>query len=285
MRIARFGWVGIGFLAAAAAAAIPTAAGAARATSSGPDAAPPTPTPSVSAAAPPASSADARALFRKVIDGIGGKERIDKIQDVRTRGQVTAKAPSGDLTMDMVTQIVFPDRLSQQVDSQLGRFVMVATPRSSFLLGEQGVQDLPPGMGDELLRQVRRGAFFMAQKSADPKLELKAGGEEKVGNVQAKILDVAYGDAAVRWYVDPATGRILRSAHDAKNPGGKTVHVTTEYSEYKTEDGITLPRRLEVSTDGTPDQVLVLDEIKINAGVDPKTFERPPAPTPTPPLK
>jgi len=274
MRLARFGWRGIGFAAGAAFCA--TALGAAVV---GPDATPPTPIPAATARA---SSADAKALFARVIEGIGGKERIGKIKDVRTRGQVTAKAPNGDMTMDVMTQILFPDRLSQQVESQIGRFVMVATPQSSFLFGDQGVQDLPAGMADELLRQVRRGAFFMAQKSEDPRLELRAGGEEKVGEVQAKILDVSYGDAAVRWYVDPATGRILRSAHDAKNPAGKSMHVVTEYSDYKTEDGITLPRRLEVSTDGTPDQVLALDEIKVNVGVDPKIFERPPAPTPTP---
>lgn len=275
MRLVRFGIFGTCFavtLAAAVAAADPALV-----------APQPAPSPSPSPSSPNDTSAiDAKALFAKVVESLGGKERIGKIRDVRTRGQVTAKTPSGDMTMDMVTTIVFPDRLSQQVDAPFGRFAMVVTPSGAFILGDQGVQDLPTTMRDELLRQVQRGAFYLAQKAGDPKLAVRAGGEEKVGEIRAQILDVNYPGVAVRWFVDPLTGRILRSTHDATSPEGKAVRVVSDYSDFRTDDGVTLPHRLEVVTDGNPDQTLVLDEVKINAGADPKLFERPPAPTPRP---
>jgi hypothetical protein len=93
---------------------------------------------------------------------------------------------------------------------------------------------------------------------------------------------VAYGDVKVRWFVDPATGRILRSSHEASGPDGKPARIVADYSDYRTDEGISLPRRLEVTTDGSPDQTLVVEEVKINVGADPKLFERPPAPTPLP---
>jgi hypothetical protein len=242
----------------------------------------PMPSPSPAPSRPDGTALDAKALFARVVENLGGKERIRKIRDVRTRGQVTAKTPSGEMTVEMVTTIVFPDRLSQQVEAPFGRFAMVVTPSSAFLLGDQGVQDLPTVMRDELLRQVQRGAFYLGQKVDDPKLVLRAAGEEKVGEIRTQLLDVSYPGVAVRWFVDPTSGRILRSAHDATSPEGKPVRIVSDYSDFRTDDGVELPRRLEVVTDGNPDQTLVLDEVKINVGADPKLFERPAAPTPAP---
>ena len=76
-------------------------------------------------------------------------------------------------------------------------------------------------MKDELLKQVRRVPLLIAQKADDPKLVVSAAGTEKVGDVEARILDVAYDGASVRWFLDPTTDRILRTAHTSVGPQGK----------------------------------------------------------------
>lgn len=284
MSAPRFGAIatlGAVFLAAAAAAR-PSPTATPRA--SAPAAATPAAATATATERPAAPAGDARALFAKAVESLGGREKIEKIRDVRTRGQVTARTAQGEMTMEMDTTIAFPDRLSQQVDAPFGRFAMVATPGGAFLVGSQGVQDLPAPIRDELLHQVQRSAFYLAQKIGDPKLDLRLGATEKLGDVEARILDVSYSGAAVRWFIDPATGRILRSAHDSISPDGKTVHVLSDYSDFRAAEGFTLPHTLSVVTDGSPDQTVVLDEIHVNAGVDPKLFEKPaPAPQTTSP--
>jgi hypothetical protein len=253
-------------LAAAGAAPVPT----------------PAPTPQAPAAhAPAASEADARALFGKAVASLGGKEKIGSVHDVRTRGQVSAQTGSGEMSLSMETSMIFPDRLAQQVDGPYGRFAMIATPAGAYILTDQGPKDLPVPMRDELLRQITRTAFFLVQKADDPKFHLSLDGEEKVGDATTRALDLSYGDVSVRWFVDPATGRILRSAHDSTSPAGKTVHVVSDFSDFKTVDGVTLPYRILVKTESEPDQTVVLEEVKLNPGVDPNLFTRPPAPTPT----
>jgi hypothetical protein len=232
--------------------------------------------------AAPDAAADARALFDKAVVALGGKSKIASVHDVRTHGSVSAKAESGDMTMSMETTMVFPDKLAQQVDGPYGRFVMIAIPSSAYILTNEGPKDLPPAMRDELLRQVTRTAFSLAQKADDPKFKLALGGEESVGGVPTRALDVSYGDVSVRWFVDPVTGRILRSAHDSISPAGKAVRVTSDFSDFKTTDGYTLPYHIEVKTNDAPDQTVSLEEIKVNPGVDPKLFEKPPSPTPSP---
>jgi len=241
--------------------------------------------PSAAAAGTDSSPAAARALFAKVVEALGGKANIARVRDVRTHGQVTAKGPSGEMNMSMETTMAFPDRLAQQVDGPFGRFLMIATPSSAFVVTDDGSRDLPNPIRDELLRQIQRTAYFLAQKAEDPKLTVVLAGEEKVGEVTARLLDVSYGEAAVRWSVDPASGRILRSAHDSTSPTGKRIHVVSNFSDFKTVEGFTLPYRIDVSTEGDPDQSVTLEEVKINPGVDPKLFQKPASPTPSPAAK
>jgi hypothetical protein len=239
----------------------------------------PTPAPTPSAA----SVKEGKALFAKVVEGFGGKAKVGTVRDVQTRGELTAKTPEGETKMEVQTALVFPDRLSQQVDSPFGRFTMVAAPAGAFLVGPAGSQDLPDSMKAELLRQLRRVPLYMAQKAGDPKLSVAAAGSAEVQSVPAKILDVRYEDMSVRWFVDPTTGRILRTIHMATSPDGKPMEMSSDYLDYRTVDGFPVAHRLEVTTNGERDQTLTLEECKINAGVDPVLFVKPPpAPTPAP---
>src|SRR5262249_53817477 len=159
-------------------------------------------------------------LLGRFVEALGGADKVRKIHDVWTRGLVTAKTAQGDMSMDVQTTMVFPDRIAQQVDAPFGRMVMVATPAGAFLVGPNASQDLPPPMRDELLKQVRRVPLLVAQHADDPALVVSAGGTEKIGDVEAKILDVSLDGALVRWFLDPATFRILRSTHTSAGPQG-----------------------------------------------------------------
>jgi hypothetical protein len=246
-----------------------------------------TPTPNTPPSAK--SLAAGKALFAKVVEGLGGAAKARGVRDVQTRGQITAKTPQGDMTMEIQTVMIIPDHLSQQVDAPFGRLAMIATPAGAFVVGPNGSQDLPEYMRDELLRQVERVPLHLAQKADDPKLVVAAAGNEKIGTVDAAILDIRYDDMAVRWFVDPATGRILRTAHSAVGPDGKNASIVSDYSDYRVVDGFPVAHKLEVTTNGERDQTLVLEECKFNAGVDAKVFEKPPPPpvatpaTPPPP--
>lgn len=247
--------------------------------------APSVPAPKPAAAAPSAEAqAAGKALFAKVVAWLGGEKKVSGVKDVQTRGQLTAKTPEGDATMEVQSAMIFPDRLFQQIDSPYGRIAMVVTPSEAFLFGPNGSQDLPPVVRDELLKQIQRIPLHLVQRAGDPKLVAAAAGKAKIGAIEAEMLDLRYGEMAVRWYVDPATGRILRTEHTTTTPDGKAAQMVSDYADYRTVDGFPIAHRLEVSTNGEKDQTLVMEECKINAGVDPKLFAKPaPIPTPTAP--
>jgi len=75
----------------------------------------------------------------------------------------------------------------------------------------------------------------------------------------------------------------VRTEHTTTTPDGKAAQMVSDYSDYRPVDGFPIAHRLDVSTNGEKDQTLVMEDCKINAGVDPKLFEKPaPATTPTP---
>ena len=82
---------------------------------------------------------------------------------------MTAKTPQGDLTMEVQTTMVFPDKIAQQVDAPFGRMSMVATPAGAYLVGPGPCRTCRPEMKEELLRQVRRVPLLIAQKADDPR--------------------------------------------------------------------------------------------------------------------
>ncbi|HTY41746.1 MAG TPA: hypothetical protein VMH79_07740 [Thermoanaerobaculia bacterium] len=257
------------------------AAAAAQSTAPVPAAPAPTPAATPKPAPSPEALKEGKALFARFVQSYGGSENVRKVHDVWTRGLVTAKTPQGDMSMDVQTAMVFPDKISQQVDAPFGRMAMVATPTGAFIVGPNAVQDLPPGMKEELLRQVRRVPLLLAQKADDPRLVVAAAGTEKIGDLETRVLDLTYDGASVRWYLDPATFHIVRSAHTSSGPQGD-ARIVSDYSEYKTVDGFPVAYHLEVATNGEKDQVLALEECKFNPGVEAKLFEKPVFPTPVP---
>jgi hypothetical protein len=219
-----------------------------------------------------------------VVDSLGGPSKIATVKDVRTRGQLTAKTPEGDATMEVQSSMIFPDRLLQEIDSPFGRVAMVVTPSNAFLSGPAGAQDLPPLAADELRRQIVRIPLNLTRNASDPKLKVWTSGRETVGGVDTQILDIELGATAVRWFVDPKTGRILRTSHEGRSADGKPVRMVSDYQDYKLVEGFPVAHRLEITTNGERDQTLIVEEYRFNVGLDANLFAKPtPGPVPQEP--
>ncbi len=240
----------------------------------------PVATPAPAAAPPsPAAIAEGKETFGKVVAWLGGPPKLASVRDVRTRGRLTAKTPEGDATMEVQSSMIFPDRLLQEIDSPFGRVAMVVTPATAFLAGPTGAQDLPPAAAEELRRQVARIPLNLTRSAADPKLKVWASGRETVGGVEATILDIQLGTTSVRWFVDPKTGRILRTSHEGRTGDGKPIQMVSDYHDYKVVEGFPVAHRLEITSNGERDQTLIIEEYRFNVGVEPTLFVKPtPAP-------
>ena len=234
------------------------------------------PSPNAAASSAPASSgatAEGNTLMAKVIEAAGGADKLSAVKTVRVKATLTLKAQG--ISLDAEETDVLPDRVYNRMTTPGGEIVMVATPQDSFMqMASMGTQPMPSSQRDDSLHSLRRNVWYLAQHLHDPGYTFSTAGTEKVGDVQATILDIQGGGQQWRWYVDPQTAHVLRAQYEGAGPAGPATR-TVDFSEWKPVDGITVPFHEEVAVNGTPSATIAVSSYEFNPTVDPKIFNKP----------
>src|SRR5262249_53083735 len=158
-------------------------------------------------------------------DGLGGADHVRAVKSVRQKMSLRVKGPQGEMTLDVDSLSVLPDRSRTQVQTPMGNMTMVLTPASSFVLTPGGPQDMPPSPRDRSMKDLKTNALSVVSRADDAKVTVRAGGTEKVGDVEAQVLEVTADGASARWLVDPKTGRVVRTVSRTTGPAGPTEQV------------------------------------------------------------
>jgi hypothetical protein len=171
--------------------------------------------------------------------------------------------------------IVFPDHLHADMQTPGGAMEIVVSPDAAFMaMPGQGVHDFPAPQKAESLEQIKRDPIFIAAHWKDPNVFFHAGGTEKVGGVEARIVDVNAAGAAIRWFVDPQTGRILKETYRTLGQTGP-VQGETSMENWQPLGGVTIPLLRKNKQNGEDSSAAEYTSLEINPTVDPKIFEKP----------
>ncbi|MGH9669286.1 MAG: M16 family metallopeptidase [Terriglobales bacterium] len=222
------------------------------------------------------SNPEGIALIAKVVEALGGAEKVKAVKSVSTKATAVRKTPMGEIPIEAETVTIFPDSVYQKVKTPMGEMLTVFSPASSYMgMGGQ-TGDMPSALKDDATKQLKRSLLYVAQHAADPKFIFVANGTEKIGDVEAKVVEINADGAETRWWVDPQSGKVLRTAFQTTARGGPALQLQ-DNSDWRTVDGISLPFKQAVSQDGQPAGSNEMKELVINPTVDPKLFERPAA--------
>ncbi|HEY6349847.1 MAG TPA: pitrilysin family protein [Candidatus Angelobacter sp.] len=221
---------------------------------------------------PAASNAEGKALIAKVIQAAGGAEKLGSIKTMRTKSTMTLKAQG--ISLDVEETQILPDKMYQHLSTPAGDVSLVISPQDSFMAGAMGNRPIPSSQRDDSLNNLRRTLWYVAQHINDPQYTFAAQGTEKVGDIQASVLEIHGEGQQWRWFVDPQTGHVLRGESQGSGPSGPATRVV-DSSEWKAADGITLPYHQEISLNGQPTATMAISSYEINPTVDPKVFEKP----------
>jgi zinc protease len=223
-------------------------------------------------AKPAASNPEGKALAAKVAHAMG----LDKEQSVKSlRVNFTESDPGSPTPTPIEVTIVFPDRMHVTIPTPQGTMTMVVSPEAGFMSVEgRGVQDLPPAQKADTVTQIHHDPVYLAQHVNDPAITFTSAGTEKIGDIEAAVVDVGGAVPWLRWYVDPKTGRILREAYKGTGQSGP-FQGETELGDWRTADGLTFPYLHQNKQDGKDSSTVQYTSIQINPTVDPKLFEKP----------
>jgi zinc protease len=222
-------------------------------------------------AAPAASNPEGKALGAKVAESMGGAAKLKTVHALQAK---IAQQAKDEPTSQMVITIVYPDRMHLAMESPMGPMTVVIGPSGSYMAAQGHVQPVPASGAKESLDQIKRDPTFVAAHVDDPKFTFTASGTEKIGNVEAKIVDVNADGTTVRWYVDPANGTLLRESYTATGDSGP-FRGETDLSEWKTFDGVKIPTRHVNRQNGMESSIVTFTEVHLNPQLDAKLFDKP----------
>jgi zinc protease len=224
---------------------------------------------------PTESNEEGKALAAKVVAAMGGEAKLAAIKSVRAKLTLTQKTPQGEIPMQMETVIVYPDHLHAEMQTPGGTMDIVVTPDAAFMaVPGQGMRDFPASQKAETMDQIKRDPLFIASHARDANVFFRAAGTEKVGDVDARIVDVNAAGASIRWFVDPQTGHILKETYPTLSQGGP-AQGETDMDNWKPISGLTLPLVRHNKQNGQDASTSEYTALELNPAVDPKLFDKP----------
>ncbi len=222
-------------------------------------------------AKPAASNPEGKALAEKVAAAMGGLPKLKSIKSMHVlldEGEPGAPPSSIDVNMQ------FPDSIHVEVKTEQGPLTIVASPDTAFMsMAGRGSRSMPPEQKADTLAQLHHELVYIAQHADDPAFTFNANGTEKIGDVDAAIVDVGGAIPWVRWFVDPKTGHILREQYKAMGRSGP-VDGETDLSDWRTADGLTMPYQHKNKQDGQDIGTAEYKKIDLNPQLDAKLFEK-----------
>jgi zinc protease len=226
------------------------------------------------------SNPEGKELAAKVINAMGGEAKLASIKSIKSDATQVRKTPQGDLTLQLQSTIVFPDHLHAELQAPQGTIQIIVTPDAGFMsMGNMGTRTMPAEQKAETLAQIKRDPIYIASHWKDSDVLFQAAGTEKVGDVEARIVDVNVAGTPIRWFVDPSNGHILKETYPTLGQSGP-VEGETAMENWKTIDGLTLPLLRKNKQNGEDTSQTEYKTIEINPQVDPKLFDKPAQPAP-----
>jgi len=219
-----------------------------------------------------ASNPEGKALAAKVATAMGG---LPKLQSIKTMHVNIAESDSGGPPSPVDVYLAFPDSMHVEMQIPQGRLTIVASPNNAFMaIPGMGSRTMPPAQKTEMLSQLHHDLVYVAQHVDDPAFTFTAAGTEKIGDVDAAILDIGGAIPWVRWYIDPKSGYILREQYKGMGQAGQ-FDAETDLSDWRADDGLTVPRVHQNKQNGQQTSMAEFKKIEINPPLDPKLFEKP----------
>jgi zinc protease len=220
---------------------------------------------------PAASNPEGKALAAKVAAAMGG---LPKLQSIKTMHINIAESDSGGPPTPVDVFLAFPDRMHVDLQTPQGKLTIVASPDAAFMsMAGMGSRSMPPAQKTEMLSQLQHDLVYVAQHAGDPTFTFTAAGTEKIGDVDAAILDIDGAIPWVRWYIDPKTGYVLREKYKAMGQSGP-FEGETNLADWRAADGVTMPYKHQNKQDEKETSNAEVKKIELNPTLDPKLFAK-----------
>jgi hypothetical protein len=213
------------------------------------------------------------------LEAIGGRRRIAALTALRMSGQVVLGPRRVHFTMIAAR----PNRIRLETGSD-GRTLVNASdgvePAWEFDTGTW-----PPRyrtMGEAAAKSFTADAEFDDPLVAGPArgFTLEYAGEVEIdGRKLLRVMVTRNLTETFALLLDVDTYFIVLRVEQRMTTGGRRRQIVTRYDDFRPVDGVLLPHRVTLMTDGRVEQQMIMEKIETNPEVGRETFTRPRAAT------
>ena len=218
-------------------------------------------------AAATGSNAEGLALVKKVASFVGDVSALTSLQ---RSASMQMQTPQGPMEAEVTSLTKYPNSQRVVMNMAMGQITRVITPEGAFVITPMGTQDLPSSQRDSGLNDMKTDLVTILKNVGNPKYTFAAAGTEKIGDVEARVVEINADGQSTKWYVDPASGKLLRTVSRASGP--MPGEVTTEYTAWKTFGGINFPVAATMTRDGEKMGAMDVKTIETNVAVPDDAF-------------
>ncbi len=212
--------------------------------------------------------AKGKEVFFKFLNTVKSKKLINSISTLST---ITSSTPMGDLNMDKTTHIIFPDKISDSINSPMGNI-------STIINNGKGVQVVPgrnmPLEDTQLTAIIDQIQFSYFGWLNDPsKLSIGYLQDEIIDDKEYQVVKIEYKDSSMKLWFNKATHLPDFSIENMESPQGM-LQVKSSFSNYELQESVLCPMKIEINlVDGTPINTTIYKSIKFNAEISEDNFD------------
>lgn len=223
-------------------------------------------------AGPVATDAAGSQAFQRMREFLGGAS-LDSVRATRTTTEVEAMTPGGPMQITQTsTTTLEPLRVHRVMKMPMGEITMVLAGDQAFVRTPMGDQDLPGSQRAAILQELRLDPLMLALRGEEG-VRVAGAGTERLGEVDAAMVDVEVEGARMRLWIDPSTGRILRRSQSTMM-NGQPVEQVVEYGEWRETGGVRYPASATITANGEPAGSARVVTFELNPTVDDSIFQR-----------
>jgi len=222
-----------------------------------------------------AAEARGRGLVDLALRGMGGATKVDAVHALKLERSGPRESGGKTYAVRETSIWRFPDGFRTESAWDDWVYSRVATESDAFQ-GSSAEDSMSPTGLEEFHRQMGREPLWILRHRTAKDFELAAAGTEKVGDVEAQILRVRLRGSVTNLYLDPKSGRILRSAWKGRLDSGIRGEVVVDHSDFRDVGGLTLAHARETRFDGKvyADRSGPFTLVEIDPELPPGAFER-----------
>jgi outer membrane lipoprotein-sorting protein len=219
----------------------------------------------------PAKSQSAPDILQKMIDAMGGRKALEKIEDTTISGSMELTQMGLSATITIYQKEPNKSRFDIEVMGMLitqafdGEVAWGVNPQSGM------TEEMPEEQAEYMKRQSLGNAVFLYPEKMGITFSYK--GKENIEDKDYLVLEQAYADGyKSTLYIDPDSYLAFKGTGLTLNNMGVEVEAETFFSDYKKVDGIMTAHTLVSYQDGEEYMTMTITEVKFNSALEDSLF-------------